>query len=121
MSTQPPVGYNLAYHLARFHRVGRRYRRAIGLHQAALAEREQSLGGEHPETLRSLAGLANSYYAAGCYDRALALFQEALTRRERALGPEHPDTWRSRGSLGNCYQAMGNYAAAVRCHRATLD
>lgn len=87
MPAEPPAAYNLAYHLARFHRVGRRYRRAIRLHQEALAQREQSLGRDHPDTLRSLTGLANSYYAAGCYDQALALFQETLARRERTLGP----------------------------------
>lgn len=120
MSTETPPPYNLPYNLARFHRVGRRYELALRLHQDALAQREQTLGPDHPDTVRSLTSLANTCYAAGRYPEALELFQEALARRERTLGPEHPDTLRSRGSLGNCYQAMGHYAEACRRHRETL-
>ena len=105
MAAEQPPAYNVTYHLARFHRVSRRYGRAIRLHQEALAERERTLGPDHPETLRSCTALANSFYAAGYYPEAIELFQETLTRRERTLGPEHPDTLRSRGSLGNCYHA----------------
>ena len=98
MAAEQPPAYNVTYHLARFHRVGRRYGRAIRLHQDALAERERTLGPDHPETLRSCTGLANSFYAAGHYPEAIELFQETLARRARTLGPEHPDTLRSRGS-----------------------
>ena len=114
MAAEQPPAYNVTYHLARFHRVSRRYGRAIRLHQEALAERERTLGPDHPETLRSCTALANSFYAASYYPEAIELFQETLTRRERTLGPEHPDTLRSRGSLGNCYHATGDYAEAVQ-------
>ena len=120
MTTAQPAGFNVNYHLARFHRVSRRYGPAIRLHQEALAERERTLGPDHPETLRSCTGLANSFYAAGHYGMAMDLFRETLQRRSRTLGPEHPDTLRSRGSLGNCYHATGDYKTAIQMHRQTL-
>ena len=121
VETEQPSAFNVNYHLARFHRVSRRYNRAIRLHQQALAERERTLGADHPDTLRSCTGLANSFYAAGHFDVALDLFRETLERRTKTLGPEHSDTLRSRGSLGNCYHAMGDYETAARMHRETLD
>ena len=120
MTTGQPTGFNVNYHLARFHRVSRRYGPAIRLHQQALAERERTLGSDHSETLRSCTGLANSFYAAGHFQMAMELFLETLERRSRTLGPEHPDTLRSRGSLGNCYHAIGDYQTAVRMHGQTL-
>ena len=120
METDRPADFNVNYHLARFHRVSRRYGRAIRLHQQALEERERTLGSDHPETLLSCTALANSFYAAGHFDIATDLFQETLQRRARVLGPEHPDTLRSRGSLGNCYHAAGDYETAARLHRETL-
>ena len=120
METDQPAPFNVNYHLGRFHRVSRRYGRAIRLHQDALAERERTLGPDHPETLRSCTALANSFYAAGHFDVATDLFRETLERRTRVLGPEHPDTLRSRGSLGNCYHARGEYERAAEMHRATL-
>ncbi len=120
MTSAQPAGFNVNYHLARFHRVSRRYGPAIRLHQEALAERERTLGPDHPETLRSCTGLANSFYAAGHYGMAMDLFRETLQRRSRTLGPDHPDTLRSRGSLGNCYHATGDYKTAIQMHRQTL-
>ena len=109
MEEKQPSPFNVNYHLGRFHRVSRRYSRAIRLHQEALEQRERALGPDHPDTLRSSTALANSFYAAGHFDMALELFRETLDRRARTLGPEHPDTLRSRGSLGNCYHAMGDH------------
>ena len=120
MTTEQPAAFNVDYHLARFHRVSRRYGQAIHHHYLALMDRRSSLGPDHPDTLRSSTGLANSFYAAGHHDEALALFRDTLERRSRVLGPDHPDTLRSRGSLGNCHHAMGDYETAVRLHRETL-
>ena len=90
MVTEQPGAFNVDYHLARFHRVSRRYGQAIHHHYQGLMERRRTLGPDHPDTLRSSTGLANSFYAAGYYDEALALFRDTLERRSSALGPEHP-------------------------------
>ena len=113
MPTEQSASFNVDYHLGRFHRVSSRYGQAIQLHHRALMDLRESLGPDHPETLRSSTALANSFYAAGHFQEAIALFGDTLERRARTLGPEHPDTLRSRGSLGNCFHATGDYETAV--------
>ena len=120
MPTEQSASFNVDYHLGRFHRVSSRYGQAIQLHHRALMDLRESLGPDHPETLRSSTALANSFYAAGHYPEAIALFEDTLERRARTLGPEHPDTLRSRGSLGNCFHATGDYETAVSMHEQTL-
>ena len=90
MTSGQPTGFNVNYHLARFHRVSRRYGPAIRLHQQALAERERTLGPDHPETLRSCTGLANSFYAAGHFQMAMDLFRETPGTPLPHPGPRAP-------------------------------
>ncbi len=57
------------------------------------------LGDEHPDTLRSMNGLANLYADQGRYDEAEALVLETLEIQKRVLGDEHPDTLTSMSGL----------------------
>ena len=51
----------------------------------------EKLGEEHPQTLRSLSRLANTYYAARRYEDAKPMFEGIFERRLRVLGRSHPD------------------------------
>src|SRR5205807_9974008 len=57
------------------------------------------LGPDHPGTLASTMGLANSYGALGRHEEALELHEETLARRKARLGPDHPDTLLSTNNL----------------------
>ena len=52
-------------------------------------------GKEHPDTLRSVNGLANVFNGKGDYAGAEALYRRCLETCERTLGKEHPDTART--------------------------
>jgi tetratricopeptide (TPR) repeat protein len=91
---------------------GAHYSRAKDAFVQALPISEGVQGPEHPDTARSLAGLAAVYSAQGRYADAEPLLQRALAILERVQGPEHPDTARSLAGLAAVYSAQGRYADA---------
>jgi len=60
-----------------------------------LRERRQSLGGSHPDTLKSISTLGRLLQVQGKLAEAQPLFEEALAGRRVALGPRHPYTLNS--------------------------
>ena len=56
------------------------------------ADRARILGPEHPDTLRTQANLAVSYWQAGRTGEAITIQEKVAADRARILGPEHPDT-----------------------------
>jgi tetratricopeptide (TPR) repeat protein len=87
--------------------------RALGLFEKARNLRAYHLGSDHPDTLRSLNGLAESYGRSGRASEAIALNEECLRRRTAVLGLDHPDTIRSMSNLGLYYQLGGRPAQAA--------
>jgi len=55
-----------------------------------LAVRKKVLGAEHPDTLRALHHLADTFYEEGRYSEAESLHRQELVTSMRVLGPEHP-------------------------------
>ncbi|WP_066360716.1 tetratricopeptide repeat protein [Herbidospora mongoliensis] len=94
--------------------------RAIPLFQQNLADFEQVLGGDHPDTLASRNKLADAYQAAGNLGRAIPLFQQNLTDAERVLGGDHPDTLTSRGNLASAYREAGDLSRAIPLFQQNL-
>ena len=66
--------------------------RAIDLGAGTLADSEQLLGANHPDTLTSRNNLAAAYSSAGRLEQAIPLLEQTLADRERLLGADHPDT-----------------------------
>ncbi|MFF2674375.1 tetratricopeptide repeat protein [Streptomyces niveus] len=79
------------------------------MHERVLADRERTLGPDHPATLNARNNLAVSYSDAGRLQDALHLHERVLADRERALGPDHPATLGARNNLAHVREA----AAAV--------
>jgi hypothetical protein len=88
--------------------------------EAARALYARHRGPEHPDTLRSMHSLANSYEALGRHADALKLREETLSLRKAKLSPEHPDTLRSMNNLANSYYALGRYADALKLFKQTV-
>jgi type II secretory pathway component PulM len=86
---------------------------AIGLFEKARATRASHLGADHPDTLTSMANLAEGYRAAGQLDRALPLSEEALKLTQAKLGANHPDTLTSMASLAATYKDAGKLDRAL--------
>ena len=94
--------------------------RAIQVGEPLLADMEQVLGPDHPDTLTCRNNLALAYQAAGRAAEAIPLFERTLAGRERVLGPDHPDSLVSRNNLAVAYRAAGRAAEAIPLHERTL-
>jgi serine/threonine protein kinase len=93
---------------------------AVAQHEKARTLFIQHLGPDHPNTLASMANLANSYSAAGRTQDALKLREETHARRKATLGPDHPETLRSMNNLAQSYFATGRRQDALKLHEETL-
>ena len=93
---------------------------AIMMGERLVADQEQALGPDHPDTLTARNNLAVAYRAAGRVDEAISLHEQTLAARERVLGPDHPDTLNSRSNLAAAYRAAGRLDEAVSLHEQTL-
>jgi tetratricopeptide (TPR) repeat protein len=78
------------------------------------------LGPDHPDTLRSMHNLANSYKALGRHADALKLGEQTLALMKAKLGPDHPDTLASMHNLANSYKALGRHADALKLREETF-
>jgi tetratricopeptide (TPR) repeat protein len=93
---------------------------AIVIGEQLLADQEQALGPDHPDTLTSRGNLALAYHDAGRLEKAIGLDEQNLAARERDLGPDHPDTLTSRNNLAVAYWAAGRTEEAIRLHEQAL-
>jgi tetratricopeptide (TPR) repeat protein len=93
---------------------------AVAVGEPLIADLEQMLGPNHPDTLNSRNSLAAAYQAARRPAEAIPLFEQTLVGRERLLGPEHPDTLTSQNNLATAYQDAGRVAEARLLFELTL-
>ncbi len=96
------------------------FSRAIDLGAATLADCEQILGDDYPDTFAARSNLASAYQGAGRFGEAVPLFEQTLADRERVLGGDHPDTLTARSNLGYAYMSAGRSGEAVPLFEQTL-
>lgn len=84
-----------------------RYREAEEVNQRIVKVRKRVLGEEHPDTLRSIHHLAETYYKQGWWKEAELLQVLVMKARKRLLGEEHPDTLKSIRNLAATYRNQG--------------
>jgi tetratricopeptide (TPR) repeat protein len=96
------------------------YRDAEDVLRVAAEAREQALGPEQADTLRSRTRLAYAQYRQGKYNGAVAGFRGIVTLEERLFGPMHPDTLLSRNGLAIALDNGGKPAEAEAEHRRIL-
>ncbi|HEY6943870.1 MAG TPA: serine/threonine-protein kinase, partial [Candidatus Acidoferrum sp.] len=97
------------------------YTRAQTLLQRAVNIRQQVLGTEKPDTLRSMSNLSRTLDHEGRYAEAETLIRQTLEIQRRILGPEHPDTVWSISNLGISLTRDGRFAEAEKLLREALD
>ena len=76
--------------------------------------RETTLGLEHPDTLRAMGNLAESYRCQGNYAEAEPLHTQSLEISRRVLGPEHPIRLNSMNNLALLFKQQARYVDAER-------
>ena len=96
------------------------YREAEEVLRKVVETREQALGPEHADTLRSRARVAYSQYRQGKYSEAITGMRGIVTLAEKILGPEHPDTLLARNGLAIALDNGGKPAEAEAEHRRIL-
>jgi tetratricopeptide (TPR) repeat protein len=97
------------------------YNEAERLLEGALEIQRDVLGGEHPETLRSLNRLANAFWYQQRYGEAEPLYLELVEGRTRVLGEAHPDTLTAQYDLASCYIGLEKYEEMEELSLRTLD
>jgi tetratricopeptide (TPR) repeat protein len=108
--------YNLSISLA----VLGRHAEALKLREDTLALRRTGLGPTHPDTLRSMNGVACSYADLGRHGDAVDLFEQTLVRQKARLGADHPDTFQTMYNLACSYADQGRHADALKLREETL-
>tara|TARA_R110002072_G_scaffold167853_2_gene321406 strand:- start:5907 stop:8996 length:3090 start_codon:yes stop_codon:yes gene_type:complete len=88
---------------------------------AALELRTRELGGEHADTLGSMADLATIYENQGRYAEAETLYRATLETQERVLGEEHPLTLSCSGNLAGLFARQGLYPEAETRYQDVLE
>jgi tetratricopeptide (TPR) repeat protein len=88
------------------------YIEAESLSQKATRTLKRVLGGEHPDTLTSMANLAATYMYQGRWKEAEELQAKELEISRRLLGAEHPDSLISIANLASTYMYQGRWKEA---------
>jgi tetratricopeptide (TPR) repeat protein len=89
-----------------------RFDDAVGSFETAVTRRQQVLGVDHEDTLRSRHNLGLSLALAG-RDEAVGMYSALIPDRTRILGPDHPDTLSSRSNLGWSQGRAGRHQDAI--------
>ena len=95
------------------------FREAIPLQEKVRDYIRATAGPEHPDTLKAMGNLANSY-ADGRRDEALKLREELLPLFRKVLGPESPDALKAMGNLASSYFDAGRRDVALKLQKEVL-
>src|SRR6266576_1647389 len=81
---------------------------------AAVDERKEMLGSDHPDTLATLKNLASTYQSQGRWDEAERLQVDVMNTQKVKLGSDHLDTLTTMTNLATTYRNQGRWDEAER-------
>ena len=97
-----------------------RYEIACTRSLAAFEVLENIFGLEHPETLKSMANLAWTYWHQGRWNEAEQLEERVLKIKTRVLGEEHPLTLTAMNNLACTYHSQERHNEAIALMRKVV-
>ena len=97
------------------------YKQAAPLVEQSLSLRRKFLGGDHPDTLASIAWLGAVLLDQGKTQEAEPYLKEALEGRRRVLGNDHRDTLDSLNTMGGLLYSQGKNQEAEAYLREALQ
>src|SRR2546423_1632218 len=97
------------------------WNKAEELQVQAVAMRRSMFGGEHPDTLTSMANLASTYRNQGRWTEAEKLEVQVMETRKRVLGEEHPYTLTSMANLASTYRNQGRWTEAEKLEVQVME
>jgi non-specific serine/threonine protein kinase/serine/threonine-protein kinase len=83
--------------------------------------RRDHLSPDHPDTLASMASLANAYQMVDQHQEAIALIERRLEIGKATLGPDHPETLAFMARLAGAYRYAGRRDLSVPLWEQVLD
>ncbi|MEV6375477.1 FxSxx-COOH system tetratricopeptide repeat protein [Micromonospora musae] len=84
-------------------------------------EWRQTLGSDHPHTLKAATELVWAYRDLGELHQLRPLIEDTLARQVSALGEDHTDTLRSTSDLAVALNAQGHHERARQMHQEVLE
>lgn len=93
---------------------------ALGLNRRAYQLYRETIGEDHPNTLRPASHLATGLAAVGEYEAARQLEESLLPRHQRIHGKDHPFTLATAHNLADHLHALGDYQRARELNEDTL-
>jgi len=121
LAAQPEVRARMMGTIGRVYTNLGLYGEAERLLKNALAIQRRILGGEHPDTLRSVNELANVYWYQRRFGDAEPLYSELVETRRRVLGNENRNTLTAQYDLASCYLGLERYPEMEELSLKTLD
>ena len=106
--------------IASFYDACGEYQKAFVIREKISEERKEKLGDEHPETLRALMGLANSYTYLGKKKEALELNRVVYEKQKKIAGETDTMTMRALGNLSISYYENGMYEEGLKLNEENL-
>ncbi|KAF8195144.1 P-loop containing nucleoside triphosphate hydrolase protein [Mycena galopus ATCC 62051] len=103
-----------------FWEVGK-YKQSEKLLEEMLEKQKQLLGDNHPDTLRTMSNLANTYSSLGEHQKAEELNVTVLEKQKQLLGDNHPDTLHTMGNLASTYSGLGEHQKAKGLNVTVLE
>ncbi|CUA74258.1 Kinesin light chain [Rhizoctonia solani] len=115
------LGANHGYYFEEIYAQTGQWRQRLKVLEPVVEVLTQTLGGDHPNTLRSVNNLASTYLDFGRYDKAEQLRVEVVDGSKGVLGDEHPDTLTSTHNLASKYSDLGQYNKAEQLQVQLVD
>ena len=97
------------------------YKEALSCHEQALAIRQKSLPGNHPDWATSYNNIGEVFRNMGEYPKALSFYERALEILQKNLSANHPVLASSYNNIGTVYYNMGEYSKALSYHERALE
>ncbi|KAJ6535392.1 hypothetical protein DFH09DRAFT_115930 [Mycena vulgaris] len=96
------------------------FENAVQLCVIVVERRRKVLGEEHPDTLRAMNRLANTYSELDPSQKAAELQVEVLEKWRKILGREHPGTLDAMYNLSHTYSKLGRWQEAEELRAEVL-
>ena len=90
-----------------------RWNSARAAQETIVQQRTSLLGLDHPETLKAIACLADTYWNSGMTQRAADLRRQELDIKTSLQGSKDPQTLKAMDDLANAYWLCGRFSDAV--------
>lgn len=94
--------------------------KAIYLLKELIAENEQKLGDEHPETIAAYRNLAELYILLQRYEEAYSLFLKVMTLEEKKLGKQHPEMAIHYNNVAIALKRLFRYDEAIAYYQKSI-